>query len=562
MLDTFETEKDIVLVTEYAQGELFEILEEDQNLPEEEIRKIAIQLISALNYLHSNRIIHRDMKPQNILICQNGVVKLCDFGFARAMSSNTLVLTSIKGTPLYMAPELVKEQPYNNSVDLWSLGVILYELFVGQPPFFTNNIVSLIELIVKTDVKYDDNMSEEFQDFLKGLLDKNPAKRLNWPELLHHKFIAETQEEKEEHHKRVEKYRQWIGLNFYNRIGSVPVSNEALIKGDGHGSVSNKERDPLLFEEFEETELGGTPSDSWSKWLNESKDKKNCIKLRKNTKLLDSFLKIFQQNHIEILSSDKKRITFLTAIKVLCSVAQNSGDDFKSQIDILKNREIPGYLISKVKILAKDKDPGTDTCELTSHLVTGIALVSKAFYDKNEGVDPMFYDSLIKTLTGLFQISMKKIKEYDPLPTNVVKAIGQLLNQASKNILVNAEFYKELASCGLLETLIEGMFGKDQKTEHFNITLHILNLLSVLIHPITGDVHSFPWLRESLTSKASNNLEYDENFENSEFSSQLIEYCFNKMSSFNWVRDLALFYEKSIKGSVTQLSVLRVFVLL
>lgn len=77
---------------------------------------IAKQLVRALHYLHSNRIIHRDMKPQNILIGASGGVKLCDFGFARAMSCNTMVLTSIKGTPLYMAPELVQEQPYNHTV--------------------------------------------------------------------------------------------------------------------------------------------------------------------------------------------------------------------------------------------------------------------------------------------------------------------------------------------------------------------------------------------------------------------------------------------------------------
>ncbi len=80
------------------------------------MQQVAKQLVRALHYLHSNRIIHRDMKPQNVLIGANGTVKLCDFGFARAMSTNTMVLTSIKGTPLYMAPELVQEQPYNETV--------------------------------------------------------------------------------------------------------------------------------------------------------------------------------------------------------------------------------------------------------------------------------------------------------------------------------------------------------------------------------------------------------------------------------------------------------------
>ena len=97
-------------------GELFEVLEDDKALPEEEVRSIAKQLVRALHYLHSNRIIHRDMKPQNVLIGAHGCVKLCDFGFARAMSCSTLVVTSIKGTPLYMAPELVQEQPYNHTV--------------------------------------------------------------------------------------------------------------------------------------------------------------------------------------------------------------------------------------------------------------------------------------------------------------------------------------------------------------------------------------------------------------------------------------------------------------
>jgi len=209
LLDSFETTHEFCMITEFAQGELFEILEDDHNLPENEVRKIAQQLVHALYYLHSHRIIHRDMKPQNILISANGIVKLCDFGFARSMSSNTIVLTSIKGTPLYMAPELVQELPYNHTVDLWSLGVIVYELFVGTPPFYTNSIYTLIQLIVKDPVKYPDNMSAEFKSFLQGLLNKSPNERLTWPELLHHPFVAETDNEKRDRKIRTEFYNNW-----------------------------------------------------------------------------------------------------------------------------------------------------------------------------------------------------------------------------------------------------------------------------------------------------------------------------------------------------------------
>ncbi|XP_070572421.1 serine/threonine-protein kinase 36-like [Ptychodera flava] len=190
MLDSFETDKEVVAVTDYAEGELFQILEDDGSLPEEQVQSIACDLVSSLFYLHSHRILHRDMKPQNILLGKGGVVKLCDFGFARAMSINTLVLTSIKGTPLYMSPELVEEKPYDHTADLWSLGCILYELFVGTPPFYTNSIFQLVSLIIKDPVKWPKNMSPDFKDFLQGLLTKNPKKRLSWPQLLHHPFVA------------------------------------------------------------------------------------------------------------------------------------------------------------------------------------------------------------------------------------------------------------------------------------------------------------------------------------------------------------------------------------
>ncbi|MEQ2282747.1 hypothetical protein AMECASPLE_004022 [Ameca splendens] len=191
LFDSFETETEVVVVTEYAEGQLFQILEDDGNLPESQVREIACQLVSALYYLHSHRILHRDMKPQNILLGKSGVVKLCDFGFARAMSVSTLVLTSIKGTPLYMSPEIVEEKPYDHTADLWALGCILYELHTGVPPFYTNSIFHLVQLIVRDQVKWPDTMSDSCMSFLKGLLTKDPQKRLSWPDLLHHPFVAD-----------------------------------------------------------------------------------------------------------------------------------------------------------------------------------------------------------------------------------------------------------------------------------------------------------------------------------------------------------------------------------
>jgi len=179
-----------------VQGDLYKILQDERTLPESQVQEIAKQLVRALYYLHSNRVIHRDMKPQNILIGAHGRVKLCDFGFARVMSPTTVFLSSIKGTPLYMAPELVREQPYDLSADLWSLGVILYELFVGLPPFYSDCLYAIANSIIEDTVTYPPHMSPELRSLLQGLLHKDPWQRLSWPDLLEHPFLRETEEDR------------------------------------------------------------------------------------------------------------------------------------------------------------------------------------------------------------------------------------------------------------------------------------------------------------------------------------------------------------------------------
>ena len=190
MLDCFETAKDVVLVTEYAHGELFQILLDDKALPEGVVQSVARQLVAALHYLHSHRIVHRDMKPQNVLVGSGGTVKLADFGFARQMSASTIMLTSIKGTPLYLAPEIFHDQAYEYKADLWGLGVMLYELCAGRPPFYANSLHALMKLIMEEDITYPTTFSPPMVDFLSSILVRNPTERAGWPALLHHPWVA------------------------------------------------------------------------------------------------------------------------------------------------------------------------------------------------------------------------------------------------------------------------------------------------------------------------------------------------------------------------------------
>ncbi|XP_063821651.1 serine/threonine-protein kinase fused [Ostrinia nubilalis] len=190
MIYSFDTESELVVVTEYAEKELHSILAKEGCLNEEQVKKITWDLVSALYYLHSHRVLHRDLKPQNVLLDSTGRAKLCDFGLARLMTNTTHILTSIKGTPLYMAPELIEEKPYDHQADLWSLGCIVYELMAGQPPFCTMSILQLVHMIKHKPVQWPSFISMKARSFLQGLLHKDPMKRMSWPEILEHQFVA------------------------------------------------------------------------------------------------------------------------------------------------------------------------------------------------------------------------------------------------------------------------------------------------------------------------------------------------------------------------------------
>ncbi|XP_045519753.1 serine/threonine-protein kinase fused [Pieris brassicae] len=189
MIDSFDTESELVVVTEYAEKELHSILAKEGCLNEDQAKKITWDLVSALYYLHSHRVLHRDLKPQNVLLDSTGRAKLCDFGLARIMTNATHILTSIKGTPLYMAPELIDEKPYDHQADLWSLGCIVYEIMAGQPPFCTMSIWQLVRMIRHKPVQWPSFISPDARSFLQGLLHKDPVKRMTWPEILEHPFV-------------------------------------------------------------------------------------------------------------------------------------------------------------------------------------------------------------------------------------------------------------------------------------------------------------------------------------------------------------------------------------
>jgi len=203
----YEDKSKYYLLLEYAsKGSLYNLIKNTngKGIPEKEAFKIFIQVASAVFFLHDNKLVHRDIKPENILIDENNKLKLCDFGWCVGMSLGNR--TSFCGTYEYMAPEMISEIPYNFCVDIWALGVLLFELLHGYSPFRSNSsaedyYLEVFRNVSKHNFKIEREISENCADLLKKLLDKNHTDRIKIKDVFQHPWVIEN-ENKETNHKQ------------------------------------------------------------------------------------------------------------------------------------------------------------------------------------------------------------------------------------------------------------------------------------------------------------------------------------------------------------------------
>mmetsp|Transcript_18337 Transcript_18337/g.25364 ORF Transcript_18337/g.25364 Transcript_18337/m.25364 type:complete len:334 (-) Transcript_18337:55-1056(-) len=196
LYEVFEDETGYFLVMELVEGkELFDKIVERGQYSEKDTARIIHQIVSAVAYLHENDIAHRDLKPENLLSAgndENEIIKIADFGFSKNFGEEKLMTSC--GSPGYVAPEVLTCESYDNSVDMWSIGVILYILLCGYPPFYADNAPALFKKIM--DVQYDfddpswDDVSEDAKSLIKALLVKEPGSRLSAAQVLQHSWVT------------------------------------------------------------------------------------------------------------------------------------------------------------------------------------------------------------------------------------------------------------------------------------------------------------------------------------------------------------------------------------
>ncbi|XP_054244114.1 death-associated protein kinase 2 [Indicator indicator] len=196
--DIYENKTDVVLILELVSGgELFDFLAQKESLSEEEATRFIKQILNGVNYLHSKKIAHFDLKPENIMLLDKNIpiphIKLIDFGLAHKIEDG-VEFKNIFGTPEFVAPEIVNYEPLGLAADMWSIGVITYILLSGASPFLGETKQETLANITAVNYEFDEeffsNTSDLAKDFIQKLLVKDTRKRLTIQEALSHPWIT------------------------------------------------------------------------------------------------------------------------------------------------------------------------------------------------------------------------------------------------------------------------------------------------------------------------------------------------------------------------------------
>ncbi|CAB4413709.1 unnamed protein product [Rhizophagus irregularis] len=173
---TFQDDRNLYMLLEYViGGELFSHLRKAGRFTNDMTRFYAAEIVLAIEYLHSNDIIYRDLKPENLLLDSRGHVKITDFGFAKRVEDRTWTLC---GTPEYLAPEIIQSKGHGKPVDWWALGILIFEMLAGYPPFFDDNPFGIYEKILAGKIQFPSHFDPNAKDLIKRLLTSDRTKRL------------------------------------------------------------------------------------------------------------------------------------------------------------------------------------------------------------------------------------------------------------------------------------------------------------------------------------------------------------------------------------------------
>ncbi|KAL4464498.1 hypothetical protein ABPG72_003908 [Tetrahymena utriculariae] len=209
--DSFQENEFIFIVLDYASnGNLYSLLYKKRSFSEKEAYKYFSQTCEAIKYLHSINIVHRDLKPENILLDDEFNIKVCDFGWCTEDIENPR--NTFCGTYEYMAPEIVFRQPYDYRIDIWALGVLIYELLHGCAPFKGKTFKEIQRKIEKGDVQFSDQISDQSKQLICKVLQANPSRRISIEDIMSHAWMQKMRIVEKDEKKLIDQSKSTANL--------------------------------------------------------------------------------------------------------------------------------------------------------------------------------------------------------------------------------------------------------------------------------------------------------------------------------------------------------------
>ncbi len=303
----YENQKDIYLIEEYLpNGNLFSKIHKNKHLNEKESFHYFIQMANAITFLHENDFVHRDIKPENILLDENNNIKLCDFGWCVSLHQNEK-RTTFCGTFEYMAPEMVCEENYDAGVDIWALGILLYEMLHGYSPFRSleqndeEEYKGIFRNILKMEYSIDEklNISKECVQLIKLLLEGDSGERISAQEIYFTSWVKKFEENerkriyeekvKKDKEEKKKKRERKINLNNENRDEFFKETPEEIKKRRENEKKEekkeNEEKKEIEIQQSSEEKLEEEDNGvSLDNLLNSVKEKNKRKKKDKNKK--------------------------------------------------------------------------------------------------------------------------------------------------------------------------------------------------------------------------------------------------------------------------------------
>ena len=370
LINHFEDDEKLYLLMPYAsKGQLYSLLKRQVRFDQRTAAQYMREVIEAVRYIHSfsPKIIHRDIKPENLLLDDNYRVLLSDFGWSNFLDDNEFRKTFC-GTPEYLSPEMAKKSGHNEMVDIWALGVLMFEFLAGYAPFSGSTPKELYSNIKKLKIHWPDDFPPLAKNLITKILKLNPSERLNINEILDHAWFTQNPplrhvltnyltNEKDilkshliiEKPENVEdKLNEIVNANKKRKFGTLRHNSESNNSDKDDKSInSDKNEDEIINTENNEDDIDIINN-------NDKINDNNSIKManiNENFILVKKEKKILEKKYEELLNKEQQENKMIKLLKEENEKLKNKQENLKDNYMILIEQEIKKY-----KLLSEDRE--------------------------------------------------------------------------------------------------------------------------------------------------------------------------------------------------------------